>query len=315
MISVIVPVYNVEKYLRKCVESILNQTYTDLEVILVDDGSTDNCPQICDGLAALDSRIRVVHKSNGGLSSARNAGIDIAKGEYVGFVDSDDTINPQMYERMLQAMSATNADISMCGCNTVADSGIILAVDRFAEGRIYEGDELICDIVFPLKTASWNKMFRRKVIRAIRFPEGKIHGEDLVFFVNAIGKSTTLVTTEYTGYNYFKRANSITTSMFSKSAFDEIWCKEAAAKQLNVVFPKFKAKASLWSFRARMNILRAITKAGAGLRYASEVDECEGYVKRHYNEVKGLMRWRERLEYALFRHCRVIYNGVWVLIK
>ena len=102
-ISVIVPVYKVEQYLKRCVDSILHQTFSDLEVILVDDGSPDNCPAMCDELAKADKRIRVIHKENGGLSSARNAGMKIAQGKYIGFVDSDDDVEPDMYETMLEA--------------------------------------------------------------------------------------------------------------------------------------------------------------------------------------------------------------------
>lgn len=114
-ISVIVPVYNVEKYLPRCIDSILNQTYKNLEIILVDDGSPDNCPAICDEYAQKDSRIKVIHKANGGVSSARNAGIDVATGEYIGFVDSDDWIEPDMYEYLLINATKYKAEISKCG--------------------------------------------------------------------------------------------------------------------------------------------------------------------------------------------------------
>ena len=114
-ISVIVPVYKVEPYLRRCVDSILAQTHKNLEVILVDDGSPDGCPAICDEYAAKDSRVKVIHKENGGVSSARNAGLDTATGDYIGFVDSDDWIEPDMYEDLLGALKETEADFSMCG--------------------------------------------------------------------------------------------------------------------------------------------------------------------------------------------------------
>ena len=120
-ISVIIPVYKVEKYLSYCVNSVINQTYTNLEIILVDDGSPDNCPKMCDELAKTDKRIKVLHKQNGGLSSARNAGIDIATGEYISFVDSDDTINPQTLEILHKLIKDDNADISMSSWKKVYD--------------------------------------------------------------------------------------------------------------------------------------------------------------------------------------------------
>ena len=115
LISVIIPVYNVEKYLKKCIDSVINQTYTNLEIILVSDTSPDNCEKICDDYAEKDSRIKVIHKEKNGLSAARNAGIDIASGKYIGFVDSDDYIALDMYELLYKNILKENADISACG--------------------------------------------------------------------------------------------------------------------------------------------------------------------------------------------------------
>ena len=115
LISVIVPIYNVEKYLQKCVDSIINQTYKNLEIILVDDGSPDNCPKMCDDYAEKDSRIKVVHKENGGLSDARNVGMEVATGEYVSFIDSDDYISLDFYETLLETIVDNDSDVVECG--------------------------------------------------------------------------------------------------------------------------------------------------------------------------------------------------------
>ena len=123
LISVIVPIYKVEEYLYKCVKSILAQTYTNLEIILVDDGSPDNCPAICDEFAAKDSRVTVVHKKNGGVSSARNVGLDTATGEYIGFVDGDDYIEPTMYETLYKYIVDNNTDVSVINCRIVDELG------------------------------------------------------------------------------------------------------------------------------------------------------------------------------------------------
>ena len=114
MVSVIIPIYNVEKYLSECIESVINQTYSDLEIILVNDGSTDNCRDICERYKRKDSRIKLVHKNNGGLSSARNAGIDVANGDYYTFIDSDDYIMSDMIEQLVYAIQSANADVSIC---------------------------------------------------------------------------------------------------------------------------------------------------------------------------------------------------------
>ena len=122
LISIIVPIYKVEKYLKKCIQSIMNQTYLNFELILVDDGSPDDCPMICDNYAKLDNRIVVLHKQNGGLSDARNAGLDVARGEYIGFVDSDDFIANNMYEKLLSGLLAEDADMAVCNFSYVDEN-------------------------------------------------------------------------------------------------------------------------------------------------------------------------------------------------
>ena len=124
LLSIIVPVYKVENYLQKCIDSILAQTFTDFELILVEDGSPDGCPALCDAAAAKDARIRVLHQKNGGLSAARNAGLDVARGEWIGFVDSDDYIAPEMYETLYKAVQSTGADLALCDYAAVDEAGI-----------------------------------------------------------------------------------------------------------------------------------------------------------------------------------------------
>ena len=114
LISVVVPIYKVEEYLQRCVDSIINQTYKNLEIILVDDGSPDSCPKMCDNFAKQDKRIKVIHKINAGVSEARNTGLEYATGDYVGFIDSDDYIHPTMYEKLLNGIKKENSDICMC---------------------------------------------------------------------------------------------------------------------------------------------------------------------------------------------------------
>ena len=130
LISVIVPIYNVEQFLRPCVDSILNQTYSNLQIVLVDDGSTDSCPTICDEYASQDDRIFVIHKSNGGLSEARNVGIDIARGSYITFIDSDDVIAVDMIEYLYALLRISNADISVCQRADIDEAGVDIAVHK-----------------------------------------------------------------------------------------------------------------------------------------------------------------------------------------
>ncbi|MCH3973326.1 MAG: glycosyltransferase [Oscillospiraceae bacterium] len=145
LISIIVPVYKTEPYLQKCLQSIVNQTYRNLEIILVDDGSPDRCPQICDEWAKKDSRISVIHQENSGLGKARNSGIEKAKGSYLAFVDSDDEIEPDMYEKLLAAAESCKADICYCGCKDVSSKGVVAGTPPLKFS--YKGDEIRTEFI------------------------------------------------------------------------------------------------------------------------------------------------------------------------
>ena len=172
-VSVIVPIYNVEKYLSECIDSIIAQTYTNLEIILVDDGSPDNCPAICDEYAKKDDRIIVIHKSNGGLSSARNAGLDIMTGEYCCFVDSDDVINIHFVEYLLNICLSNNADISYCGYSkfiSVGEIDVYSIPENDREVLVFENDEAIKNYfsgwIYPMV---WNKLYKSDCFDDLRF--------------------------------------------------------------------------------------------------------------------------------------------------
>lgn len=306
MISVIVPVYKVEKYLRKCVESIQNQTYRDLEIILVDDGSPDNCGKICDELANDDKRIKVIHQKNGGLSCARNAGLDVATGEYVTFIDSDDYIAPEMYEKMCLAIERDSCDVCMCGSQTVNDQGEVLATDSFWN-RTYIGTEIISSFVLPLRTAAWNKLIKRETIEDNRFPEGRIHGEDLVFFSNYFTNKSKLVTIDYLGYFYVKHSSSITTSSFSDRSFDEVYCKDLSSLNISRKFPQYKNVTICWSFRARINLIRKMISCNE-IQYLSIISEYLEWMKEKYHLVIDLLDIKTKIEYKLLVHSKKIYK-------
>ena len=185
MISIIVPVYNVEKYLRRCIDSILCQTYQDLEIILVDDGSMDKCGEICDEYRMMDQRIIVLHQKNAGQSAARNAGLDIASGEFIGFVDSDDWIEPEMYEKLFQMMQDEDCDLVECGVNLVSqtytdpyilEKSIVLSGHEALKKHLIEADQ---ERYMP-RVAVWSKLFHRNFWETKRFPIGKIHEEYLL---------------------------------------------------------------------------------------------------------------------------------------
>lgn len=223
IISIIVPIYNVEKYLPKCIESILNQTFKEFELILVDDGSPDNSGAICDKYAEKDKRIRVIHKANGGLSSARNIALDTAIGEYIGFVDSDDYIDKYMYENLYKLCVETNSDIGVCNFvrelnGEIRNKEFKLIVKEF--NNLEAMRELFKGILY--RFSACNKLFKRECINEIRFPEGRIH-EDLSTTYKVFSNAKKVVYTSYGGYIYIKRENSILTSTFNENrlqAFD-----------------------------------------------------------------------------------------------
>lgn len=189
-ISVIVPVYNAEKYLNECVDSILAQTLQDIEVILVDDGSTDNSPAICDEYAEKDSRVVVIHKENGGVSAARNAGLDVVKGEYVAFVDSDDYIDTEMYEKMFEQITEYNCDVVMCDCIKEYATGRELYTHN-VRGGFYSSNQLKTEyyphllimenVEYPATISNWLLLFKREYAKKVRYLEGVRYSEDLLF--------------------------------------------------------------------------------------------------------------------------------------
>lgn len=226
-LSIIVPVYNVEPYLRRCVDSILNQTFTDFELILVDDGSPDGCPSICDEYVEADNRIKVIHKKNGGLSDARNAGLDIAQGDFIGFVDSDDSISPEMYQRLMDFQVKTDADIVACGVLNLDQGGEVIGHwPDLAENQVYGKKDFISnfypDVRRNIMPSVANKIFKRGIFHSIRFPIGKIY-EDAQIRLKIYDLCETIaVCHEPLYYYYCDRPGSINNVQYSVKQFDMI---------------------------------------------------------------------------------------------
>lgn len=223
-LSIIVPVYNVEKYLKKCVESILCQTFSDYELILVDDGSTDNCPAICDEYARMDCRVRVIHKKNGGLSDARNAGLGIARGIYVGFVDSDDFIHPQMYEALMFLGEKSMADMVQCEfCKFFADEEAVIKEIEVEEisAQLFTGEEIIGDFNDKkqiIHSTVCNKIYQRAIFQNIKFPKGYFY-EDSYIHLSTLEKARIIAKTSVALYFYRQRSGSIMHSEYSPKWF------------------------------------------------------------------------------------------------
>lgn len=213
LISVIVPVYQVENYLNQCIESIIEQTYTNLEIILIDDGSKDCCPQICDDWSIKDKRIKVIHKKNGGLSDARNLGLDIAKGKYIAFIDSDDWVDSRYIELLYNSLINNEADISACSIQKVYDSDSVDPYNLNPQLQLATPKEAIKDILYDrrFKTVAWNKLYSKEILAGERFIVGKIH-EDEFFSYKVFARAQKLVFVDASLYKYRQRSGSIMSS-------------------------------------------------------------------------------------------------------
>lgn len=215
MISVIIPVYGVEKYLSKCIESLVKQTFKDIEIILVDDGSPDSCGKICDMYAEKYEQLSVIHQVNQGVSVARNAGLKIAKGEYIGFVDPDDWIAPEMYESMHRVMKETDADLVICGYDYYDEQGQVDKNRRYVtkENEIITQKEVMyrfSDMPPSIRHGVWNKLFKKNLFHGQKFKESLHSSEDVLFLNEYVGKIKNAVVIHQPYYKNLVRKGSAT---------------------------------------------------------------------------------------------------------
>lgn len=239
LISVIVPVYGVEKYLDRCVQSIVDQTYQNLEIILVDDGSPDSCGAMCDVWAAKDDRIKVIHKENGGLSDARNAGMAIATGELLAFVDSDDYISPNLYRTLYERMQQDGSDIAACGVEMVWEDGTPSRMLTQPGSCVLDAEKAMRAIIEEsrLKQPVWYKLYKTEQVRDIQFPVGKCH-EDVFWSYRAVARAKKVSITDKIGYYYTQRGGSIMGESYSLKRLDGLEAKVHRMDFLGNHFPE-----------------------------------------------------------------------------
>lgn len=270
LITVIVPVYNVEKYLKKCIDSIINQTYPNLEIILVDDGATDNSGAICDMYAARDDRIVVLHKENGGLSDARNAALDIAKGEYITLVDSDDSVTTDYVEYMHMLLIQNEADISACELKKVyADTDELDVCQENAEQ--FSGVDALEHLLYQKKVAPCAvcKLYKREIFEEIRYPKG-IHYEDLATIYKVLHKCEKVVLGKEQKYYYYQRFNSIMNDSFNPKKMDRIRVANELKLYVDKYYPQLQPATSTRCFLAGLQVFREIPKNRKYKQYSDE---------------------------------------------
>lgn len=285
LISVIIPVYNTEKYLHKCVDSVLHQTYQNLQIILVDDGSTDASGVICDSYAQKDRRVCVVHKRNGGLSSARNAGLAVAKGDYIGFVDSDDYISGTMYEELLSVAEGTEDvccarfvrvnehDVFFPRNDPHAEPGKISAPEYLRELLLHVGDVSVCTKLFP-----------REILQGKRFDERRLN-EDLLFMVNLIPEISHVVYTGKVGYYYLTRSGS-TSSGYGKAVVDMAINARWVNEMVQEKFPEMSSEGHRFALFQNMAFLLLVPHNLRNKCNQNYVDALE-YLRRNF-KVHGI---------------------------
>lgn len=288
LISIIVPIYKVEAYIKKCIDSLIAQTYENIEIILVDDGSPDDCPRICDEYSKRYSRIKVIHKINGGLSDARNAGIDIACGEYLIFVDSDDLVLPDMVSMLYDLCVKNDAELASCNymrCNESDNIDQLIIPPIHKEISVYTKEKMkIFLSSSKISTMAWGKIYHKKLFKNIRYPLGKYH-EDVFTTYKLIHLSNRVVVTNELGYVYRDNASSIMNEKFS-------------LKRLHAIDGKIEQA----SFIAE-NYPELIAEANAGIIYACNVclqqmGRCSFEDKKIDFEIKCLYKryWRDYLK-------------------
>ena len=281
-VTCIVPVYNIERYLARCVISLLSQTYQRIVLEFIDDGSVDQSSQICDESAMSDPRIVVVHKPNGGVSSARNVGLLLATGDYIGFIDGDDTIKPEMYSTLVSLLEEHNADISICSFyNQSATTGKFDA---------YCKDDILCtlsqkeQLEYLLQNklyscSCWDRIYRRELVADVRFDEHIAHYEDLLFLYQVMKKSSKAVFTSRAFYYYYTNQGSAVNSAFSDKKMSMIDVCEYILEDAKINEPDLYPIAK--QEFVRNNLMCAAFAAGSGYRNKAAIERLRKNVRKN----------------------------------
>lgn len=259
LISVIVPIYKVEKFLKRCIDSILSQSYDNLEIILVDDGSPDSCGKICDEYSRKDKRIKVLHKENGGLSDARNKALDIYKGEYVTFIDSDDYVSKYYIENLYNALEQGNADLAMSWFENVFDGKPIKSTPSYKienSLKVLNAEECLTRLLYQdgVETSAWGKLYPRKSFIKHRFPKGKLY-EDIPVTSKIIAESTKIAVISNVDYYYYQRIDGIQNEKFRIQKMDGIIHMKELLLYIQDNFPNLEKAAICRYFSTICNII------------------------------------------------------------
>lgn len=304
LISIIVPIYNMEQYLDRCIQSIIGQTYSNLEILLINDGSTDHSASICTNYVIQDSRIRLLNQSNMGLSAARNRGIHEAKGEYFMFVDSDDFIHPQMVEILFNTIIRYSSTIAVCDFqkfneNNMPDISLLKLGVLSHDIMQYTGKEAL-SLLFKMNkeyitfTVSWNKIYHRSIFEGLDYPEGKIHEDEFLAY-QLLYRAETITYIKQELYYYFQREDSIMGQGFSEKTFYRTLAYKERAEFCiaNQIYVRDAILSYLWEYQSYINQFRE--------KYAMRKDEIEQYNRNFISECKLYRKYLSLEEYMKTR--------------
>lgn len=238
LITVIVPVYNTHKYLPTCVDSLINQTYQNLQILLIDDGSTDASPGICDSYSVRDLRVSVVHKTNEGVSSARNLGIELAQGEYISFIDSDDWLEPDAYKHLVDCILEYKVDAVIFEYFVDYESGKSTHNNYCCLNGLMDNVKAIETTISPVNRFAWSKIYARKLIEKVRFDQSIHIGEDTLFACNALGNAQSAYYTSKALYHHYQSEVSATRCAFNKKRFTGIEAYKRLLQLCQSNYPK-----------------------------------------------------------------------------
>lgn len=309
LISVIVPVYNIEKYIEKCIVSISSQTYKSLEIILVDDGSTDSSGSICDTLSKNDRRIKVIHKKNGGLSDARNAGLEVAEGEYFSFIDGDDFITPDTLEKLYNAAVSTASEISVCNMLRYYEDGSTEAFYCPSTAPVtLEGIDRFKTLNQP---SVCNKLFKAELFGNLRFPKGKYYEDTYIYHILAYNASNVALT-GHNGYMYLSRRDSILGADISERYFDYI----------EAIYNRFvfltEHDINIYAKEAALSLYVAVANAQNRIKKTSSNQKSfENARKQYLAAYRYLMRrrsgigFKQKLRLFLLKYAPMLHNKLY----
>lgn len=294
-ISVIAIIYKVEKYLRKCLDSLINQTYPDLEIILVDDGSPDNCPAICDEYAAKHNNIKVIHKENGGAPYARNSGLEIITGKYFTFLDTDDYLDPDMYEILYNSIKKHDADISLCAARNVF-------YNKTTEPVLPQKEEIIDNKEFVrravcgdpiVNSVPWNKLYKTEIFQDIRF--NKQAWDDLNYFITLLPRVKKAVIINAVKYNYVQRESSVSKLRFNRNKLAVLNEKDRMESFLKDNYPEFLEYIKKEKFNVLLQLIYMCNISEQNAETRKIRKELEDMLNAESKKIKKYLTLKEKL--------------------